>query len=663
MKKNLLLLMLSIWSALLYVGFLAIFGKLLANYTSINYLLLAIIFTFISVIFIFINLIASSLFEKKLKKMSNQDRLDFLLKKKEWLKNNVDTIRISSIKNYKKCFIYGIFNIILLNIALIFSIAAINNSYSIIPFIIQLSFTIPLLIIFFYSLFEKITNKKVINKKSEYPILSTFVNQIFKDENVDLKVNVEIIHDANCSINKANNMLNIYISWLYLKFLSNEELKAILIHEIAHFKNKDLEYTSKIDKMLNSFDLLFPRFTYRLVCPFILKASFNNMLNDYLVNEYFENKADDEVLNKHMEQSFVNATIKTFGIERANRLNYFNIDYQVMKNKKFTDETILEDFSCRLNYFNKHKDFFVYVSNHHLPERFGSHPNIHQRKEKCHVENVQIDINENHYFDKDIQNYYQLINNSLKDNNTNDESSIKRYEQYLQLKNNFDSLNVEELNDLADAAFAYGDYDIAKNACYKALSNISDKNRVNYILGTILLNVEYNKEGIEYLNNIINVENNEFKVDALQSLGEYYSMIGDEENLNYIRNIQVTIFNQKDEFDNVLSLKLTDNLTPYTNEEVKKQIINILKDNTDVTHILIGVKTINNLTCNHVIVLLKNKVSNSEKVDNDLHNVFKYLDVLSDQFNLLTYPNGILKSAPKLFKKSLIIYQKGKENE
>ena len=39
--------------------------------------------------------------------------------------------------------------------------------------------------------------------------------------------------------------LTIYMSWMSMKFLSINELKSILSHELGHFVGKDLYYTTK----------------------------------------------------------------------------------------------------------------------------------------------------------------------------------------------------------------------------------------------------------------------------------------------------------------------------------------------------------------------------------------------------------------------------------
>ena len=141
-------------------------------------------------------------------------------------------------------------------------------------------------------------------------------------------------------------------------------------------------------------------------------------------------------------------------------------------------------------------------------------------------------------------------------------------------------------------------------------------------------------------------------------LGDYYTMVGNEDKLNEIRNIQVNILNQSDEMEDVLSLKPTDRLTEFTNEEVKNNIINILKDNEDVLYVLMGVKTVKDVSCCHVIVFVEINLKDVDKFNDDLNKVFNYHDVLEDQYSLNSYPINVFKAAPKVFKDTLIVYKK-----
>lgn len=59
---------------------------------------------------------------------------------------------------------------------------------------------------------------------------------------------------------------------------------------------------------------------------------------------------------------------------------------------------------------------FDYISTHHLEERISTHPNVRMRREKFHLNNIDINLIENNYFNDDIKLAYINFN---KDNKSN----------------------------------------------------------------------------------------------------------------------------------------------------------------------------------------------------------------------------------------------------
>lgn len=86
-------------------------------------------------------------------------------------------------------------------------------------------------------------------QKNQYKILTTFIAEIFKSEDINKSFIVNInINDSNCAIEEKNDKLIFYVGDLLLKFLTLDELKSVFYHELAHYKHKDTKYLSKINK-------------------------------------------------------------------------------------------------------------------------------------------------------------------------------------------------------------------------------------------------------------------------------------------------------------------------------------------------------------------------------------------------------------------------------
>ena len=114
-KKNIALpLVLGIVSALVYLIILVLLGRLINKALTINILPFSVVLVIFTFLFTIVNMLVGIQIEKKIKTMNRQQQIDFLLSKKQWLKNNVLEVRNLAIKKQKKCLTYGICSTFLL---------------------------------------------------------------------------------------------------------------------------------------------------------------------------------------------------------------------------------------------------------------------------------------------------------------------------------------------------------------------------------------------------------------------------------------------------------------------------------------------------------------------------------------------------------------------
>lgn len=409
--------LLGVFASFALLGTIFALGRVINKVSTINFDIVSIVLSSLTILLMIFNLIYSDIRQNKIKKMTNQDKLDYSLKMKKWVKDNILLLRNKRIKEYKLAISYGIFNYSLLFVSFFITSIALRfgeENLPIIFFMFLLPIILPATLIWSISKFNNVLNKEKKDKKfvdgELFKVSKDFVKDIFKEENIDKEVNVGIIFDANCRIDKVGNDLSINIGYLLLKFLSLDELKAILYHEIAHYRNKDLEYTEKICKLQNKLDSVLPLYSYKLLCPFALDFELKNELGEFLATEYYENKADDEVLKKNVSKDFVNACGKIFGLSRVNTLNYPEVDSMIEERQKWDEESISLSLKLRYDLYNKQKKYYELVSKKHASERFTTHPNIRERREKFNVDVIDFNITENHYFDEDIKQYFDIAN-------------------------------------------------------------------------------------------------------------------------------------------------------------------------------------------------------------------------------------------------------------
>ena len=244
-----------------------------------------------------------------------------------------------------------------------------------------------------------------------------------------------------------------------------------------------------------------------------------------LLNKIRENKADDEVLKKNVSKDFVNACGKIFGLSRVNTLNYPEVDSMTEERQKWVEESISLSLKLRYDLYNKQKKYYELVSKKHASERFTTHPNIRERREKFNVDVIDFNITENHYFDEDIKQYFDIANKYAFERSYKD--ALERYKKYNETKNDIDINDLSIVTEYAKTAFEYEVYDDAKKFARRALEIDPSLSRMNYILGWTLIMIDCDEEGVTYLKKVIDEnEGDEFSLSAMQTLGDYYVETG-----------------------------------------------------------------------------------------------------------------------------------------
>ena len=656
--------LLGVFASFALLGTIFALGRVINKVSTINFDIASIVLSSLTILLMIFNLIYSDIRQNKIKKMTNQDKLDYSLKMKKWVKDNILLLRNKRIKEYKLAISYGIFNYSLLFVSFFITSIALRfgeKNLPIIFFMFLLPIILPATLIWTISKFNNVLNKEKKDKKfvdgELFKVSKGFVKDIFKEENIDKEVNVGIIFDANCRIDKVGNDLSINIGYLLLKFLSLDELKAILYHEIAHYRNKDLEYTEKICKLQNKFNSVLSLYSYKLLCPFALDFELKNELGEFLATEYYENKADDEVLNKNVSKDFVNACGKIFGLSRVNTLNYPEVDSMTEERQKWDEESISLSLKLRYDLYNKQKKYYELVSKKHASERFTTHPNIRERREKFNVDVIDFNITENHYFDEDIKQYFDITNKYAFERSYKD--AFERYKKYNETKNDIDINDLSIVTEYAKTAFEYEVYDDAKKFARRSLEIDPSLSRMNYILGWTLIMIDCDEEGVTYLKKVIDEnKGDEFSLSAMQTLGDYYVETGNEEGIENIRNIQVGVYDKGEEYKEVTTLKLSDTLTKCENKEVIDNVVDIAKNSSDIKGIYAGIKTINQFKCTHFVVIIDGIIEDQEGFSKTINSIISYFNSIEGHYCINAIPKIQLSAAHKLLRKDLIVYKK-----
>ncbi len=373
-----------------------------------------------------------------------------------------------------------------------------------------------------------------------------------------------------------------------------------------------------------------------------------------------------------MGQEYATAEVKAFGLSYAFRIPHRNIEYLLSQKHQWDKEMIEKDFMEYLSFYNQHQDFFIFASKNHLEARMATHPNVKQRVDKFATREVDPTIIPSNEFDDDIFKFYQEVNQKILSKKPKEvfDEIRKDYEEFMSKKEKAIALNLKidsrELISLLDQAYYYAEMEFAKACSQRIIDTANeDSNRAHYVLGMIEGFYEFNDSCIEHLQIVHHDSNSLFAMDAFNALGEYASITGKKELLESIREEVASAYDNQKERDYVLSIRQNDQLEPFTNEVVIHHLIEIVKDIDEIEKICIGTKKSVHLHCHQVIVFTSNKIKNNKKIDEIIQQIWAYLDLEKDLYNLTSIPMSSLPANHVFKKQPLCVYtqKEYKENQ
>ncbi|MCM1259807.1 MAG: M48 family metalloprotease [Prevotella sp.] len=661
-------------SSIILLGGTYILGILVGHQFNIDmniWKILIIINILLMLLFLF-NFQRAKRYNRQLQEINGEEILSRVLERKDEALQNFEKNYKRMITNYKKVCIYVmvfyIFQILLIFInGFAFKVFYHLKEVEVAGLYISIIGALLLILIgagnrIFYALFMNLLDKGP--SQTKYPLTYQFIKDIFEEEGIKKEIEITIIDEVNVGILECNDRIIISIGNLILKFFTKEEIRAIIYHEIAHYK-QDYTKLSKVKmKCINLLKILLPQNIYLFVYPKMGLILFDNEILEQSISIAYETKADDEVLNKNVGDAFARGAIKIFGLSYAYKIPRCDIEYALSKKHQWDDEVIQQYFEGYLSFYNQHQDFFIFASKNHLESRLPTHPNVKQRVEKFASGEVDPTIQPSNYFDADIQLFYREVNQKVLENEKVEvfDHFIETYDQYaarkkLAIASNFD-IEISEVQSLMDEAYQYGEMEFAKSCAIKVLDTAKDNSRANLILGLVLAFYEFSDECIPHLQLVFEEKNSHFASNAFQALGEYSSITGKLELRNELRESAASMYDTQQVLGDVLQLNTTDNLHVFTNDEVINQIIEIAKENEEIVEICIGTKQKGNIFCHHVILFFQEDVQDRKKFEETEGKIWAYLDLEKEQYRLNVIPLKAIGSAHKFRKKPFNVYKR-----
>ena len=620
-------------------------------------------------------------YTKKMSKQKPSEAFNELVSIKE-LNTKTEEIQEKLIRNYKKEYYRVIITHIFIFITLlvhglnyrVFSKVDwnkdsfdLNSTYCTITLLIEIIMVIFVFTILLTSILKIFEKEPIKNNHDLYPNLSKLVIEEFKKEGINKDIIINITNDCNAGIYEVKGKIGINISYIFLKFLNDDEIKSIIYHEIAHYKNKDTSKSAEMYKYINKLEYLSPS-NMNMFAPHLGRIAIESEMLKEVTNILFEYKADDLVLEKGLAPAYADATFKIFGLDLAFQ-NASYLEYSLCLSDKLTyDEELL---NVRLNiiksYYYKHLDFFTYSSKHYLSPIIITHPTIKDRLEKFDTgKEINKELILNTEFDVDINNFIKEYDKLLQSQpyTITDLKNQKRHynEVYLKAKNriinnNYDE-DINELGAVAQDSLGYADLEFAKELYKKILEKDPNNLIAKFYLGLILFKYDLDSSCLPYL---IDVEkdNSEIGSEAHGLLLQYYTYTGMKEEKEELK--KHTFKKMDDLVDLDLRFNYGEKLLPYENQEVINNIIEIAKESEDILHVVIGTKKKKDVE-NHIIVFyVRLRKDGQDPWEKTVNKIASYVNSIAPNFKIYPFYFQIIHNRYK--KKEFHIYDAKKDNK
>ncbi|GAA0711481.1 hypothetical protein GCM10008904_23920 [Paraclostridium ghonii] len=392
-------------------------------------------------------------------------------------------------------------------------------------------------IIILKSLYIKLEspNEVTINRE-EYPQLFKVIDSAIEMTKAPQLDEIYIFDDGNigvtCILNGfGTNGKNILVIGIKaLKVLNEEELKAAIIHELAHIYNEDTKISSEISRRL----IRWNEIIYRVdegdnIIKMILLLPFAKFyiekLERYLdaMSQTEELLADKEV-TKHMSvEIYAKAIAKSRIVGKFLENPYSKLEIRSNDEAPKNYFTILfEEFESEVD---KRKEQWINQIKKRISSIYDTHPSFKERMEALGIEDFNYDINFNDQSDdykKEIDTLIEIKNKQwYKYWSDQWEEVTKEYKEQLEIIKNYeDTDDIEKIMEYGEALEDLGEYEKALDFYKDIASNDKECAIAMYKVGQIML-MNNDEEGIEFIEKSIELDGS-FFISAMGIITEYF---------------------------------------------------------------------------------------------------------------------------------------------
>lgn len=610
------------------------------------------------IVLLIINLIIYATVKRKDKMEKGQDVLDYITKRKEETSADYQLVEKKILRHVRLCFLYAWLMYLLLALNIIFF----ANGEAVQVSVILSLFFIYSLAVYFYNLFFFIKSEQLPSdyhlKEEQYPELYKFVREVFKEEGIDCAFLLKDSSEPIVSIGQYKRKIEICLGIPSLLLLSKEELRAILIHECAHYHHDDIKDATKRQRyqymmeMMCNVHIITQVFFYPFCSHFLIESH----VYSFMTTIYHEKKADSVVLKKNAEQDMINAIAKlrVYAIYHESLIDQ---DY-LPAFDRIPSDILLKQYDDFLVFYEKHREFLVHSLYHGNAARISTHPALKDRMKDLQVDEIQLAFLKTHPFETEIHRLSERFNQNFVASET--QKFNEAHVEYLQFKEKLEKYqgqtdhSSEDKVNMLEECVNHAHYQFALQLADEINREIPFQTRAIFYTGALEILMNLSDKGVTYLKEIINNHpDSEFYTRAYDILGEYFLAVGDEENIEWLRSLSAKAFDQNKTYEELSSLNFTDQLFKAEEDETYQGLLEIIASEDAIFCVASVRKKKNGMELTHVLIDFKDgtEKEESEKI---MNKIWAYLD--SAPVNRSYVLNEVNLSSLK-FLQTFIIYK------
>lgn len=346
---------------------------------------------------------------------------------------------------------------------------------------------------------------------SQYPKLHEILSHAKALMGVTSPVQLYVVIGNNATITYGNHKHHITLGLHIIQALNEKELLSILLHELAHLIHEDSLNANRWYRSIEWLDKLSQSGTVNILTHFLYQAMaiysrFQFEVFKQLSSKFIEQRADDSLLDKGMNETYISAGLKIQYYENFLMKPFI---YANLTTTEVPSTTHFEDvYQEFLTYLASNKTTLDQLIPLELVRKRHTHPTLHQRMTHFDVDSFEIEPM-GPYDETELKEMLKIFNELAPGGKEDYEYTFKYiYEPALKAVKDYENNPTEDKMSLY--RYILGLYDIGEvdkymTTTHRFIELYGGTGYLHYVRGIILINHHHDPKGIDEIYKAIEI--------------------------------------------------------------------------------------------------------------------------------------------------------------